>query len=264
MEHPSRENGPYRTEIAAHRGGGDLWPENSPTAFRNVTRLPVDYVEFDVHPTSDGHLVVHHDAMLGRVTDGEGAILDKTWDEVSRSIIKGTDGERPPLLEEVIDIFAPTDIKLRLEFKNNADQDLYVGLERPVAETLQRTAMLERTVVTSFYIGHLTTFLSIAKPQGCIWLVKPVTLNACGGLDTILGIARDKGIVDIALHATVLNESAVAAARASGIRMGGYAANDEAAIRRMLELRVSMFTSDRPDLAVTLRDEIQGAAGSTL
>ena len=55
-----------RTAIAAHRGGARLWPENSRQAFRNASRMAVDFIEFDVHRSRDGHLLVHHDAELGR------------------------------------------------------------------------------------------------------------------------------------------------------------------------------------------------------
>jgi len=44
------------TDIASHRGGALLWPENSRIAFENTAKLPVEQVEFDVHPTTDGRL----------------------------------------------------------------------------------------------------------------------------------------------------------------------------------------------------------------
>ena len=67
------------TKIAAHRGGADLWPEKGRMAFRNAILLDVDCIEFDVHRTSDGELVVHHDAALGRTCEGSG---DNCRDEV--------------------------------------------------------------------------------------------------------------------------------------------------------------------------------------
>ena len=51
------------TDIASHRGGALLWPENSRIAFENTARLAVEQVEFDVHPTRDGKLVVIHDEL---------------------------------------------------------------------------------------------------------------------------------------------------------------------------------------------------------
>ena len=62
------------TDIASHRGGALLWPENSRIAFENTAKLPVEQVEFDVHPTRDGKLVVIHDDTLDRTTDGKGPV----------------------------------------------------------------------------------------------------------------------------------------------------------------------------------------------
>ena len=47
------------TKIVGHRGARNIWPENSLTGFRNVLALNVDAVEFDVHLTDAGELVVN-------------------------------------------------------------------------------------------------------------------------------------------------------------------------------------------------------------
>ena len=48
--------------VFAHRGGGGLFPENTLEAFRYSVEMGVDFLELDVHSTSDGTLVVLHDA----------------------------------------------------------------------------------------------------------------------------------------------------------------------------------------------------------
>ena len=48
----------------AHRGGADLWPENTLPAFAAAIELGVDGIEFDLHLSQDGHLIVHHDLRL--------------------------------------------------------------------------------------------------------------------------------------------------------------------------------------------------------
>lgn len=48
----------------AHRGGADLWPENTLPAFAAAIELGVDGIEFDLHLSKDGHLIVHHDLRL--------------------------------------------------------------------------------------------------------------------------------------------------------------------------------------------------------
>ena len=138
------------TEIASHRGGALLWPENSRTAFENTAKLPVDQVEFDVHPTSDGKLVVIHDATLDRTTDGTGPVCKRTFAELVRFTLKGTSGDRILLLDEVIDIFAQTDIKLRVELKIGPGGVPYRGVPSQVALALRDRTMLERSILTSF------------------------------------------------------------------------------------------------------------------
>ena len=47
--------------ISAHRGGGENAAAGSWAAYESAVALGVDYVEFDVARTRDGHLVVYHD-----------------------------------------------------------------------------------------------------------------------------------------------------------------------------------------------------------
>jgi glycerophosphoryl diester phosphodiesterase len=48
----------------AHRGGADLWPENSLAAFRGAIAGGADGAELDVHLSRDGEVVVFHDEAL--------------------------------------------------------------------------------------------------------------------------------------------------------------------------------------------------------
>jgi glycerophosphoryl diester phosphodiesterase len=53
------------TLIIAHRGACWELPENTLAAFERAIEVGADFVEFDVHATSDGTLVVCHDRPLG-------------------------------------------------------------------------------------------------------------------------------------------------------------------------------------------------------
>ena len=247
----------YRTAIAAHRGGAGLWPENSMQAFANTTRLPgIDFVEFDVHPSRDGQLVVHHDPTLDRMTDGSGRISEKTFAELSALAITGTDNGRIPLLSEVLDVFVPTPIDLRIEIKADVDLVPYPGLERQLAEEIQARKLEGRTVVTSFNIATLGRFRDCAEVGGMIWLVKRQVYLQVGGIGSVLTIAHDHGIGEIALHQSDFGAAEVAAAADAGIRLGAFAVNDEAAMRKVLGLGASAFTTNYPDLALKLRDQM--------
>ncbi|MBX6374900.1 MAG: glycerophosphodiester phosphodiesterase, partial [Acetobacteraceae bacterium] len=85
---------PRRPQIASHRGGAFLWPENSMTAFRETARLPVDQVECDVHLSADGEVVIMHDATLDRTTDARGPVVARSAAELRTAVrVKGTGGE---------------------------------------------------------------------------------------------------------------------------------------------------------------------------
>ena len=49
-------------DVQAHRGGAGLMPENTIAAMKNALDLDVNTLEFDLHLSSDGQVVVSHDS----------------------------------------------------------------------------------------------------------------------------------------------------------------------------------------------------------
>ena len=109
--------------LIAHRGGARLAPENTMVAFRQaVDEWDADVLEMDVRLTTDGRVVVIHDEMVDRTTNGKGPIRAMTW-EAAAELDAGYDfrdldgkhslrgkGVRLPLFAEVIDAFPHTRI----------------------------------------------------------------------------------------------------------------------------------------------------------
>src|SRR5689334_9886462 len=177
------------TDIASHRGGALLWPENSRISFENTAKLKVEQVEFDVHPSRDGKLVVIHDDTLDRTTDGKGPVAAQDWAALSKLVLKGTGGQRMLLLDEVIEIFRPTSIVLRLEIKCGPDRVPYPGHASRVAEAIRQAKMLERSVFTSFQIGTVGEAVAAARPRTHVWLVTPQT-QVDIGLANVIAAAK--------------------------------------------------------------------------
>jgi len=241
------------TEIASHRGGALLWPENSPTAFYGTVDLGVEQVEFDVHPTRDGRLVVIHDATVDRTTDGTGRVCAIDWSALSQLRLKGTGADRIPLLDEVIEIFRPTGLTLRLEIKPDADGRPYPGHVGEILNALRRHDVLHRTVITAFQLSTLEEVTRQAAPKDLIWLVAQHVLRDIGDIDDLIGLARRRGAQALALHGRQVTAEMVAACRAAGLGAGCYACSDETTIANALALGVDVFTTDRPDLALAMR-----------
>ena len=97
-------------DIYAHRGSSGTHPENTIAAFHEAARLPIYGVEFDVHLTKDGELVVIHDETIDRTSDGKGFVKDMTLAELRAFDFGGwfSDefrGEPIPTLQEVLEVF---------------------------------------------------------------------------------------------------------------------------------------------------------------
>jgi glycerophosphoryl diester phosphodiesterase len=240
------------TDIASHRGGALLWAENSRLAFEQTAKLAVEQVEFDVHPSRDGRLVVIHDATLERTTDGTGAVCQHDWADLSKLILKGSGGQRMLLLDEVVEIFRPTRIILRLEMKAGPGRVPYPDHPARIMAALKAAGILDRTVMTSFQLGTAAEVTRHGKPMRHVWLVTPETQTDIG-LAAVIDLARSNGVPMLGLRGNVLDASMVEKVRTAGLGIGGWACNDAAAIAKMFDLGVDVFTTDRPDLALDIR-----------
>ncbi|MDE7158502.1 MAG: glycerophosphodiester phosphodiesterase, partial [Clostridiales bacterium] len=100
----------------AHRGLHDnIYPENSMGAFRAAMREGYS-IEMDVRLSKDGKLVVFHDDNLERMTGANLAVVDYTWEELSRLKLAGTN-ERIPLFSEFLKT-VNGQVPLLIEIKN--------------------------------------------------------------------------------------------------------------------------------------------------
>jgi len=237
--------------VAAHRGGAQLWPENSLLAFGNALGLGVDAVETDVHLTADGEIVVIHDPTLNRTSTSRGAVGELTTRDVTAARLKDRAGqpsdERVPTLAQLLDLLAPQRAQLLLEIKVDARGRRYPGIEEKALALLRSRRMAERTLVMAF---------------------EPETVARVRELDpairTVLLVGRRDGARGAAKRATSLGASAVgydfrvldadlvAATRAAGLTVAAWTVNEETDIRRVAGLGVDIVISDRPDLALRL------------
>ena len=84
--------------------------------------------------------------------------------------------------------------------------------------------------------------------------------EALGGVGPVAARVAALGGQDLGIEKTLLSPEAVAAARAAGLTVGVWTVNEEAELRQALAAGVDYVTSDRPDLALRLRQAGGGAA----
>lgn len=245
------------TDIASHRGGAKIWPENSRLAFRNSAVLPVDFIEFDVHRSRDGVLVVHHDALLGRTAAGEGAVGDQDWAALQAVELIGTDGETIPSFDEVLDILEASGIRLRIELKTRQGGERYPGIEAQVVTRLMERGLLGRTTFTAFDLPTLAELLRLAPAAPTIWLVADRLLaSPLRDLRELCRKASAAGVREIAIRINQAQGGDGEACRGEAVTLGYYGAHDEPAIRKAFADGVSAFTTDRPDIAIAIQREL--------
>jgi len=244
--------GPPRPCVVAHRGGALLWAENSLTAFRGALALGADFLELDVHLSKDGEVVVIHDPTLERTTTGRGAVADRTWAELSAVTLKGTADARIPRLGEVLDLLRPTTAGLLLEVKVGAGGAPYAGIEERVVRLLAERGVADRTAVMAFDWSILERVRALAPALRRTALLSARGAERFGGIAPAVrqaaGVATDLGI-----ERTLLSPALVAAARAAGLTIGVWTVNEPDELRAALASGVDCVTTDRPDLAITLR-----------
>src|SRR5690242_16350735 len=90
-------------------------------------------IEVDIQLSADGEAMVHHDAVLGRLTEGEGALLQKTAAELKQVAFKDT----PERMMSLSDLCARVAgrVPLVIEVKSHFDGDR--RLVRRMAQVLE-------------------------------------------------------------------------------------------------------------------------------
>ncbi|HVB51221.1 MAG TPA: glycerophosphodiester phosphodiesterase family protein [Acidimicrobiales bacterium] len=159
-----------RARIHAHRGASVTRPENTLAAFNEARRLGADAIEFDVHSTLDGHLVVHHDYNLGQTTNGTGYVHESTFEYV-RGLSAGAwfdadyRHEQVPTLDEVLTIEG---ISFELEVKGLPTRGLLDG----VTAAVRRADVESHLEITGFHVVAVP-YLRAELPRARFGLFAP-------------------------------------------------------------------------------------------
>ena len=108
--------------VTAHRMGNPFAPENSLAALRSSILLGADIVETDVRLTSDGEVVLIHDAEVDRTLSGSGNVEDFTLAELQEMTVdlELTDPEGDFACERIVtldEVMALAEGRIVVEFE---------------------------------------------------------------------------------------------------------------------------------------------------
>lgn len=249
----------------AHRGGAQLWPENTLAAFQAARAIGCDGAELDVQLCADGVAVVHHDfrlkAGLARQDDvwltalGP-RIKDLTLAELRRfdvgraqpgsdyaathPLLRPVDGATVPTLADVAALRTP-DFRLMVELKCDASTDS----ADPVALADATFAVTGRDAI---YVGFDWRALARIRDLGgmCWFTTDRLSGDARPAIDRIVA-AGGQGWFPHFLDAA---PDAVAYARECGLKVGAWTVNDAGDLTRLADL--DALCTDRPDILAAL------------
>ncbi|MFW9826093.1 MAG: glycerophosphodiester phosphodiesterase [Candidatus Thorarchaeota archaeon] len=137
-----------RPLVIGHRGAYDKAPENSLLGFKKAIDLGADYIEFDVHQSQDGALVIIHGPDILRRMGINKLIKEMTLKELQELDLG--DGERVPELLEVIKL-GKGKVNFLCEIKAK-------GITEKVLKILKDEDVINSTIVQSFSSEALLEF----------------------------------------------------------------------------------------------------------
>lgn len=225
-----------------HRGAAGTHPENTMVSFLRALELGCDGVEFDVHRTKDGHLVVIHDAVLGRTTNGKGFVREMTLAELQAldaGSWKGAQytGEKIPTLRELI-AGTPASFQLFLELK--AGSIHYPGIERDVLQVIREEGARGRVQISSFDHKALQQIRELDPDIG-------LGMLSSENLVDPVGMARAIGATALHPNWEWVTPGLVQAAHTAGLQVNTWTVNLPQAIELMKYCGVDGIMSDFPD-----------------
>lgn len=230
-----------RPLVIAHRGASAEAPENTLAAFRLALEQGCDAIELDIHLSKDCRIIVCHDATIDRTTNGTGAIVGMTAEELMQydagSWFDGRfAGERLPLLDEVLDL-VPAAVELNIEIKCTDHPDVIEAV-LALLESRKRLG----SVFFSCFSHDCMIRLKRAAPTARIGLLYEEDA------DNALTLFRRERIEGYSLHPRdiVANESHIQAAREQGLRVFPWTIDDRERMQRFIDAGVSGIITNRP------------------
>jgi glycerophosphoryl diester phosphodiesterase len=250
---------PRAKVVIGHRGDRTHAPENTLESIRHALALGVDAVEFDLHVSRDGVLVLMHDATLDRTTDGSGPIALRTLAQLKKLDAGARftcDGGRTfpwrgrgatvPTFDEVVESM-PRDLPCIIELKTPAATDL-------VKSAIRRHGISDRVIVASFDRGSThplrgeRLLLGACTPDVAN-LVLPALLRQRSGPQPFQALC-----IPLRWHGIPLPVAALARSlRGSGTTIHVWTINDAACALRLWDIGVQGIISDDPGSMLAAR-----------
>ena len=218
---------PRRVERIGHRGAPREFPENSLPAFRRAFERGADAVELDVHATSDGEVIVHHDPVIARAANSYGGVPIADLAMVQLRAVRLAEGIGIPTLSEVLRV-VPEGARVYVEIKGES-------IEEPVARVIRASAV--ECAVHSFDHATIARLRRIAPeiPRGILYDRRNIDLESA---------IRETGARDVWPNWKLIDRETVDVVHARGGRVIAWTVNSKAAASDLAAIGVDGVCTD--------------------
>ena len=245
----------------AHRGGSALGPENTLAAFDLGMRAGADGLELDVHLSADGVPVVHHDATLDRTTSASGPVAARTAADLARvdaGYRFAGRGDFPfrqqgvgiPSLVDVLRTYP--DVPVIVEMKEDSHD-----MGEAVAREVRAAGAADRVCAAGFG-ARSAAAARAALPEMACSASRPeariAVYRAMAGWPVRRARYGAYQVPERTRLLRVVSPRFVRYAHEADVKVQVWTVDDEADMRRLLSWGVDGLISNRPDLAVVVRD----------
>ena len=249
----------HRPLAASHRGHSIEYPENTLEAYRKAIDLGIDMIECDVNITSDGKLVMMHDATLDRTTSGTGRVSASTWEEIQRldagrKFKPEFSGVRVPSTEATLLLYKESGILSCFEVKGgDADESNRIALG--LVNLFIKYDMLEKAFMASYHHEALHQ----AKAKCPELLLAPERLPDDAPPDAKDAVRQAKLFpAPVLQHQyTVLTTEVVLALHENDIAVWSWSTTDEPSIIFSVDCGADALMGDDAELLVKVLDRVR-------
>jgi len=202
-------------KVVSHRGfytcPGHETDENTIAALKEAQKLHPFAVEFDVHKTADGVLMINHNTQV----NDELNCQTSTWKELKQyRLSKG--GKFPTLEQWLRQAKKTPDIIMALELKTHATPERETEVVEDILKLVRKYDMLDQMAFLSFSLHACKEFARLAP--GCY-----VVLNSSDKNEKVdADMAKELGIGALSYHMKVFNARPELIDRANEVGIDTY------------------------------------------
>lgn len=234
-------------QIFAHRGFSGYYPENTMLAFQKVAEETVaDGIELDIQLTKDGEIVIMHDEMLDRTTNGSGWLKDHTLEELKMlSVGVNVKGFFPrqtiPTLREYFTWLKTTKLITNIELKTSYFE--YEGIEEKLIAMVKEFGLVDQIWYSSFNHYTVARIKKLMPEAKCGLLTDTWLMN-------IGEYAASQGAASVNARTYFCAKEGVAAdLHAHNIALQAWTPNDAEMMQELVDAGVDVLITNYPDIA---------------